>query len=166
MIPEGRPLTVDEAINAAFANITGDYFRAFQIPLLAGRVWVLDSAGNLTARDPKTLEVTFRAAVPGTENGGWLTAADGHLWIATSKVLYEYDPGTTSVGETDFTSVTVGGDASFTAVASDGRWLWDSVCTDIGRRHCVLERRDAKDDAARPVAESPARQLVRRAERC
>jgi putative ABC transport system permease protein len=39
MIPEGRPLTVDESINASFATITGDYFRAFQIPLLAGRTF-------------------------------------------------------------------------------------------------------------------------------
>ena len=39
MIPEGRPLSVDESINAAFATITGDYFRAFQIPLLAGRTF-------------------------------------------------------------------------------------------------------------------------------
>jgi putative ABC transport system permease protein len=36
-IPEGRPLTVDEARDAMFSTITGDYFRALQIPLLAGR---------------------------------------------------------------------------------------------------------------------------------
>ena len=36
-IPEGRPLTVDEAKDATFFTITGDYFRALQIPLLAGR---------------------------------------------------------------------------------------------------------------------------------
>ncbi|MGH8095004.1 MAG: ABC transporter permease, partial [Chthoniobacterales bacterium] len=38
-IPEGRPLTVDEAKNAMFSTITGDYFRALQIPLLAGRTF-------------------------------------------------------------------------------------------------------------------------------
>jgi putative ABC transport system permease protein len=38
-IPEGRPLTVDESVNSSFATITGDYFRALQIPLLAGRVF-------------------------------------------------------------------------------------------------------------------------------
>jgi putative ABC transport system permease protein len=38
-IPEGRPLTVDESINGSFSTITGDYFRAFQIPLLAGRTF-------------------------------------------------------------------------------------------------------------------------------
>src|SRR5436309_3655196 len=36
-IPEGRPLTVDEAKDAMFSTITGDYFRALQIPLLSGR---------------------------------------------------------------------------------------------------------------------------------
>jgi putative ABC transport system permease protein len=38
-IPEGRPLTVDEAKDAMFSTITGDYFRALQIPLLAGRLF-------------------------------------------------------------------------------------------------------------------------------
>jgi putative ABC transport system permease protein len=36
-IPEGRPLTVDENRDAMFAAITGDYFRALQIPLFSGR---------------------------------------------------------------------------------------------------------------------------------
>ncbi len=38
-IPDGRPLTVDESTNGSYATITGDYFRALQIPLLAGRVF-------------------------------------------------------------------------------------------------------------------------------
>ncbi|MFL6520472.1 MAG: ABC transporter permease [Chthoniobacterales bacterium] len=38
-IPEGRPLTVDEASDASFSTITGDYFRALQIPLLGGRTF-------------------------------------------------------------------------------------------------------------------------------
>ncbi len=38
-IPEGRPLTVDEAKDAMFSTITGDYFRALQIPLLSGRTF-------------------------------------------------------------------------------------------------------------------------------
>jgi putative ABC transport system permease protein len=40
-IPEGRPLTRDEDIDANFSTITGDYFKAFQIPLLAGRTFDL-----------------------------------------------------------------------------------------------------------------------------
>src|SRR5256714_12854261 len=35
-IPEDRPLTVDENRDPLFSSITGDYFRALQIPLLAG----------------------------------------------------------------------------------------------------------------------------------
>ncbi|HXM32723.1 MAG TPA: ABC transporter permease [Chthoniobacterales bacterium] len=38
-IPEGRPLTVDEQKDAMFSTITGDYFRALQIPLLSGRTF-------------------------------------------------------------------------------------------------------------------------------
>ena len=40
-IPEGRPLTVDENRDAMFSAITGDYFRALQIPLLSGRTFTL-----------------------------------------------------------------------------------------------------------------------------
>src|SRR5436190_4547984 len=36
-IPEGRPLTADESKDAMFSTITGDYFRALQIPLFSGR---------------------------------------------------------------------------------------------------------------------------------
>jgi putative ABC transport system permease protein len=46
-IPEGRPLTVDESNNASFSTITGDYFRALQIPLIAGRFFnERDTAGS------------------------------------------------------------------------------------------------------------------------
>jgi putative ABC transport system permease protein len=38
-IPEGRPLTVEESKDASFTTITGDYFRALQIPLLSGRLF-------------------------------------------------------------------------------------------------------------------------------
>ncbi len=40
-IPEGRPLTVEENRDAMFSSITGDYFRALQIPLLSGRTFEL-----------------------------------------------------------------------------------------------------------------------------
>src|SRR4051794_860865 len=44
-IPEGRPLAVDESKDAMFTAITGDYFRALQVPLLAGRTFEpLDNA--------------------------------------------------------------------------------------------------------------------------
>jgi putative ABC transport system permease protein len=40
-IPEGRPLRVDENKDSMFSTITGDYFRALQIPLLSGRTFEL-----------------------------------------------------------------------------------------------------------------------------
>jgi putative ABC transport system permease protein len=44
-IPEGRPLTVDEAFDASYSTVTDNYFRALQIPLLAGRLFeVRDNA--------------------------------------------------------------------------------------------------------------------------
>ena len=47
-IPEGRPLTIDEAFDASYSTITGDYFRALQIPLLAGRAFdVRDNADGV-----------------------------------------------------------------------------------------------------------------------
>jgi len=44
-IPEGRPLSVDQAFDASYSAVTGHYFRALQIPLLAGRLFeVRDNA--------------------------------------------------------------------------------------------------------------------------
>jgi putative ABC transport system permease protein len=40
-IPEGRPLAVDEAVDASYSTVTGQYFRALQIPLVAGRFFAL-----------------------------------------------------------------------------------------------------------------------------
>ena len=45
-VPEGRSLTVDENRDAMFSAITGDYFRALQIPLLAGRTFELRDNAN------------------------------------------------------------------------------------------------------------------------
>jgi putative ABC transport system permease protein len=57
-IPEGRPLTVDESINGSFSTITGDYFRALQIPLLAGRTFELRD----NAEAPKVVIINEAAA--------------------------------------------------------------------------------------------------------
>ena len=38
-IPEGRPHTRDESFDAMYSIITGDYFRALEIPLIAGRTF-------------------------------------------------------------------------------------------------------------------------------
>ena len=57
-IPEGRPQTVDEAVDAGFYNITGDYFPTLQIPLLAGRFF----DARDTADSPKAVIVNERVA--------------------------------------------------------------------------------------------------------
>ncbi|HEX5706694.1 MAG TPA: ABC transporter permease [Pyrinomonadaceae bacterium] len=38
-IPEGRPQTPDESINASYVVVAGEYFRAMRIPLKAGRLF-------------------------------------------------------------------------------------------------------------------------------
>jgi len=38
-IPEGRPLTVDDSVDASWSTITPAYFEALQVPLLAGRIF-------------------------------------------------------------------------------------------------------------------------------
>jgi len=57
-IPEGHPLAVDEAHDASFSTITGDYFRALQIPLLAGRTF--EQRDNADA--PKVVIINESAA--------------------------------------------------------------------------------------------------------
>ncbi|MCA1658151.1 MAG: ABC transporter permease, partial [Verrucomicrobiaceae bacterium] len=57
-IPEGRPLTVDEAVDSSFSTITGDYFRALQIPLLAGRTFELRDGPDA----PKVVVINESAA--------------------------------------------------------------------------------------------------------
>jgi putative ABC transport system permease protein len=57
-IPEGRPLTRDEDIDANYATITGDYFKAMQIPLVAGRTFELRD----TAESPKVVIISETAA--------------------------------------------------------------------------------------------------------
>jgi putative ABC transport system permease protein len=57
-IPEGRPLTVDESINGSFSTIVGDYFRALEIPLLAGRAFELRDNGE----SPKVVIINEAAA--------------------------------------------------------------------------------------------------------
>jgi len=57
-IPEGRPLRVDEAKDASFTTITGDYFRALQIPLTSGRFF--ESRDNAEA--PKVVIINETTA--------------------------------------------------------------------------------------------------------
>src|SRR3954471_8362846 len=77
-IPEGRPPTVDEAKDAMFSTITGDYFRALQIPLLSGRTF--ESRDN--AEGPKVVIINETTA---KRHFGSPTAAIGKrlsIWSA------------------------------------------------------------------------------------
>ena len=77
-IPEGRPLTVDEAKDAMFSTVTGDYFRALQIPLLSGRTF--EPGDN--ADGPKVVIINETTA---KRYFGWPTAAIGKrlsVWSA------------------------------------------------------------------------------------
>ena len=58
-VPEGRPLTAEESINASYSSTTAGYFEALQIPLLAGRVFnERDQADS-----PKVVVINRSAAV-------------------------------------------------------------------------------------------------------
>jgi putative ABC transport system permease protein len=57
-VPEGRPLSRDESFDANYSTITGDYFRALQIPLLAGRTFELRD----NAEGPKIVIINESAA--------------------------------------------------------------------------------------------------------
>jgi putative ABC transport system permease protein len=45
-VPEGRTHTTDESVAASYYTITGNFFRALQIPVLAGRVFELRDDGD------------------------------------------------------------------------------------------------------------------------
>lgn len=114
------------------------------------RVWFADHAGVLYRLDPRTLKVDSVASVPGNALDRSLVVAGGRLWLASANTLYPFDPDHPSLRMPDVPPVSdrFGG---FEALASDGRWLWASVCADPGHnfsrtfsRGCVLERRDAK----------------------
>ncbi len=66
-IPEGRPLTVDESLEASYSIVTGDYFRALEIPLLAGRV--LEERDNADAPKVAIINESLAKRVFGSVSG-------------------------------------------------------------------------------------------------
>jgi putative ABC transport system permease protein len=58
VIREGRPMTPDEAVNARFITVTGDYFQTMQIPLKSGRLFT-DQDNSQT---PKVVIISERMA--------------------------------------------------------------------------------------------------------
>jgi putative ABC transport system permease protein len=121
-IPEGRPLTVDENRDAMFSTITGDYFRALQIPLLSGRTF--EPRDN--ADGPKVVIIN---EITAKHHFGSPTAAIGKrlsIWSAfrghrrDEKFMREI---VGVVGDTKTGSLTGGGGAQiYVPHAQDSQW--------------------------------------------
>ena len=58
VIPEGRPMAPEEAVNARFITVTGDYFQTMQIPLKSGRLFTDQD----NAQSPKVVIISERMA--------------------------------------------------------------------------------------------------------
>ena len=58
VIPEGRPMTPEEATNARHITVTGDYFQTLQIPLKSGRLFTDQD----NSESPKVVIVSERMA--------------------------------------------------------------------------------------------------------
>lgn len=58
VIPEGRPMTPDEAVNARYLAVTGDYFKTMQIPLKSGRLFTDQD----NSQSPKVVIISERMA--------------------------------------------------------------------------------------------------------
>ena len=58
VIREGRPMTPEEAVNARFLTVTGDYFQTMQIPLKSGRLFTDQD----NSESPKVVIISERMA--------------------------------------------------------------------------------------------------------
>jgi len=58
VIREGRPMTPEEAVNARFLTVTGDYFQTMQIPLKSGRLFTDQD----NSQSPKVVIISERMA--------------------------------------------------------------------------------------------------------
>ena len=114
-IPEGRPLTVDEGKDAMYSIITGDYFRALQIPLLAGRTF--DSRDN--ADSPKV--VIINETIAKRHFGSPAAAIGKRLSIWRDEKFMREIIGV--VGDTRTGSLTAdGGAQNYVPHAQDHQW--------------------------------------------
>ena len=114
-IPEGRPLTVDESFDAMYSTITGDYFRALQIPLLAGRLF--ESRDNAEA--PKV--VVINETLAKRHFGSAAEAIGRRLTIWRDEKFMREIVGV--VGDTKTNSLTAeGGRQVYVPHAQDTQW--------------------------------------------
>ena len=114
-IPEGRPHTVDENKDAMFSTITGDFFRALQIPLLAGRTF--EQRDNADA--PKV--VIINEAIAKRVFGSPAAAIGKRLTIWHDEKFLREIVGV--VGDTKTGSLTAeGGNQIYVPHAQDSQW--------------------------------------------
>ncbi len=112
-IPEGRPATREEAGDAAFLPASPDYFRALQIPLIAGRYFTNQDTENM----PKVViinETTARKAWPGQNPIG------KHITIWRDEKFPREVVGV--VGETKAALEDEPGEQMYVPYAQDGTW--------------------------------------------
>ena len=114
-VPEGRALTVDESADASFSTITGDYFRALQIPLIAGRTF--ERRDNADA--PKV--VIINEAIAKRHFGSPAAALGKRLTIWRDEQFMREIVGV--VGDTKTGSLeTQGGAQIYVPHAQDSQW--------------------------------------------
>src|SRR5438874_756024 len=113
-IPEGRPLTVEENRDAMFSSITGDYFRALQIPLLSGRTFELRD----NADAPKV--VIINETIAKRDFGSATEAIGKRLSIWRDEKFMREIVGV--VGDTKTGSLTGEGGAQIYVPNAQGRW--------------------------------------------
>jgi putative ABC transport system permease protein len=113
-IPEGRPLTVDENRDAMFSSITGDYFRALQIPLLSGRTFELRD----NAEAPKV--VIINETIAKRHFGSAAEAIGKRLSIWRDEKFMREIVGV--VGDTKTGSLTGEGGAQLYVPNAQGQW--------------------------------------------
>ena len=114
-IPEGRPLTVDEGKDAMYSIVTGDYFRALQIPLLAGRTFELRD----NADGPKV--VIINETIAKRHFGSPAAAIGKRLSIWRDEKFMREIIGV--VGDTKTGSLTAdGGAQNYVPHAQDSQW--------------------------------------------
>jgi putative ABC transport system permease protein len=114
-IPEGKPLTRDEAADANWSTITTTYFEALQIPLLAGRTF--NDRDNVSA--PKVVIVNRNVAIK--HFGSEIAALGKRINIWRDEKFPREIVGV--VGDTK--SGTLEGDSEaqiYTPQAQDGGW--------------------------------------------
>lgn len=109
------------------------------IAFARGTVWVADSGAHLRRVDPSTDRTLVEIATGADDAApGQLVFAGGRLWLHDTDRLLAFDPARGAPVALPASPV-----GNIRSIATDGRWLWLSMCT----RACVLERHDPRTGA-------------------